>query len=130
MSVRVLQGAERRRHVRLEQLIPFKISSGDLDFVTETKNFSSSGALCLVNKHITPMTKLKLHFLLPLKRNNKVVNKRISCEGVVVRSESAVDQDSFQTAIFFSDISPRDSQIIHEFVESAMPPHESISKSL
>ena len=70
------------------------------------------------------MTKLKLQFLLPLKRNKKIVNKRISCEGVVVRSQSAVDQDSFQTAIFFSDIAPRDTQIIHEFVESAMHSHE------
>ena len=120
-----LHGIERRRHPRLEQNIPLKIFSGDMDIVTETKNLSSSGALCLVNKFITPMTKIKLHFLLPLKRNNKTVNKRISCEGVVVRSQSATDQDSFQTAIFFSDIASRDSQIIHEFVESAMHPHES-----
>ena len=124
MSTKILHTAERRRAPRLEQQIPFKISSGDLDIVTETKNLSSSGALCLVNKFISPMTKLKLHFLLPIKRNNKVVNKRISCEGVVVRSQSAVDHDSFQTAIFFSDIAPRDSQTIHEFVEAAMHSHE------
>ncbi len=118
------QGDERRRHARLEHAIPLKISSGDLDMVTETKNLSSSGAFCLVNKFIPPMTKLKLYFLLPLRCNNKVVNKRISCEGVVVRSQSAVDQEFFHTAIFFSDISSRDSQIIHEFVESSMHPHE------
>lgn len=119
MSVKHVNGAERRRHFRLEKAVPLKISGGDADIVTETLNISSSGAFCLLNKHLAPMTKLKLSFLLPLKRNNKVVNKRISCEGVVVRSQSAVDQDSFQTAIFFSDIMPRDSQIIHEFVESA-----------
>ncbi len=117
------QGSERRRHPRLEQPIALKISSGDGDIVTETKNLSSSGALCLINKFITPMTKLKLHFLLPIKKNKKIVNKRISCEGVVVRSEAAVDQDSFQTAIFFSDISPKDSQTIHEFIDFTMPAH-------
>jgi hypothetical protein len=120
--------SERRRASRLEQSIPFKISSGDIDIVTETKNLSSSGALCLVNKFIIPMTKLKLQILLPIRRNNKVVNQRISCEGVVVRSQSAVDQDSFQTAIFFSDITPRDSQIINEFVESVIHPHEPSQK--
>ena len=111
-------GAERRRHLRLEQTIPLKISSGDVDIVTETKNLSCSGALCHILKFIAPMTKLKVHLLLPLKVNNKIVTKRISCQGVVVRSESAVSQDYFHTAIFFSDISPRDIQIIHEFVES------------
>lgn len=129
MSTQTLQGIERRRHSRLEQTIPLRISDGGIDIVTETKNLSSSGAFCLVNKFITPMTKLKLQFMLPLKRNNKVVQQRINCVGVVVRSQSAVDQDSFQTAIFFSDITPRDSQIIHEFVESAMRPHEPTSKS-
>ena len=125
MSQHHLHGSERRRHLRLEKSIPIKISSGDMDIVTETKNLSCSGAFCLVDKFITPMTKLNVHLLLPLKRNNKMVSKRIHCEGVVVRSESAVDQDSFQTAIFFSDISSKDSQVIHEFVESTMYPHES-----
>ena len=119
------KGSERRRHPRLEHPIALKISSDDIDIVTETKNLSGSGALCLVSKFITPMTKLKLHFLLPIKRNNKVVNKRISCEGVVVRSEAAVDQDAFQTAIFFNDISPRDSQVLHEFVDYSMISHGS-----
>jgi len=77
-----------------------------------------------MDKFITPMTKLKLHFLLPLLRNKKMVSKRISCEGVVIRSESAVDQDCFQTAIFFSDIAPRDSKMINEFVESVVHSHE------
>ncbi len=71
------------------------------------------------------MTRLKLHLLLPLRRHHKIVTKRISCQGVVVRSESAAGQDYFNTAIFFSDISPRDIQMIHEFVESVMQPHES-----
>ena len=118
------QGIERRRHTRLEQGVPLKISSGDVEIVTETKNLSCSWVFCLVNKFITPMTKLKLNFLLPIKKNKKVVNKHISCEGVVVRCESAVDQDSFNTAIFFNDIAPRDTQMIHDFVESLAHPHE------
>ena len=120
MSSRSPQGAERRRHLRLEHSVPVKISSGDIDIVTETMNLSCSGTFCRINKYVAPMTKLKLNLLLPLRKNNKVVSKRIYCEGVVVRTESAAQGDYFQTAIFFSDISPRDSQIICEFVESVI----------
>ena len=66
------------------------------------------------------MTRLKLNLLLPLRKNNKIVTKRIHCEGVVVRTESGKEDDFFLTAIFFSDISPRDSQAIGEFVASVI----------
>lgn len=66
------------------------------------------------------MTKLKLNLLLPLRKNNKIATKRIHCEGVVVRTETAKDGDHFLTAIFFSDISPKDSKIITEFVDSVI----------
>lgn len=118
MSTSNARGAERRRHPRLEHSVPVKISSGDLDIVTETSNLSCSGAFCRCNKFIAPMTKLKLTLLLPLRKNNKIATKRIHCEGVVVRTESAKAGDHFLTAVFFSDINPRDSQIITEFVES------------
>lgn len=117
------RAAERRRHPRLEQNIPLKISSGEVDIVTQTRNLSCSGALCLIDKFIAPMTKLKLHLLLPLRRSHGVATKRISCEGVVIRSESAAE--GFQTAIFFSDISARDSLVIREFVDSVMHAHGS-----
>jgi hypothetical protein len=113
-------GAERRRHLRLEHNVPVNISGGDIDIVTETKDLSCSGAFCRVNKFIAPMTKLKLNLLLPLRKNGKIVDKRINCEGVVVRTEAAADGESFHAAIFFSDISPKDSQIISEFVESVL----------
>jgi hypothetical protein len=38
---------------------------------------------------------------------------------VVVRSQ-VVGEDDYDTAIFFSDIAPKDSQTINEFVESMM----------
>ena len=76
------------------------------------------------------MTKLKLHLLLPVRKNKKIITKRIHCDGVVVRAESASNGDYFHTAIFFNDISPRDSQAINEFVESVLneginPAHDS-----
>ena len=113
-------GAERRRHPRLEQSVPVKISSPDADILTETVNLSCSGVFCRINKHMEPMTKLKIHLLLPVRRNNKLVTKKITCQGVVVRSQSVPTQDYFDTAIFFSDINPRDSQTIGEYVENVL----------
>ncbi|MBI4309377.1 MAG: PilZ domain-containing protein [Candidatus Omnitrophica bacterium] len=114
------RGSERRRHPRLEHNVPVKISSGDVDIVTETSNLSCSGAFCRIDKYIAPMTRLKLNLLLPLRKNNKIATKRIHCEGVVVRTESTKEDDSFLTAIFFSEISPRDAKIVSEFVESVI----------
>ncbi|MCK5260521.1 MAG: PilZ domain-containing protein, partial [Candidatus Omnitrophica bacterium] len=78
---------ERREDPRLENNIPVKICQDGGDIVTETQNVSRSGAYCRVNQYIEPMTKLKIHLLLSFSKNEKSVTKKISCEGVVVRSE-------------------------------------------
>lgn len=114
-------GPERRRHARLEHAVPVKISSGDFDIVTQTRNISCSGAFCRVSRHLAPMTKLKVHLLLPGRSGAKIVSKRIDCEGVVVRAQSAPQGDCFDTAIFFSDIKPRDSAAIARFVADRLP---------
>ncbi len=111
---------ERRRHPRIEYNIPVKMSWADADVVTETKNISSSGAYCRVSKYIEPMTKLKITLLLPVKSGAKVTTKKISCHGVVVRTENIPGQDDFFTAIFFSDIHPKDSRILAQYVESVL----------
>ncbi len=112
-------GMERRRHLRLDYNIPVKISSDDGDIVTETTNLSCSGAFCRIAKYLAPMTKLKINLLLPIRKNDRIVTKRVGCQGVVVRSES-VPGAGFNTAIFFNDIAPRDSQIINDFVQLAI----------
>ena len=111
-------GLERRRHARLEHAVPVKISGGDFDIVTQTRNISCSGAFCQVSKYLAPMTKLKVHLLLPSRSGTKTVSKHIDCEGVVVRAQSAPQEDCFNTAIFFSDIKSRDSAAIARFVAS------------
>ena len=111
---------ERRRAPRLEHNVPLKLSSVDVEIVTETKNLSSSGAYCRVNKFIEPMTKLKIHLLLPVKKNNRMTTRKVSCQGIVVRSEAVAGHDYFNTAIFFSDLSVKDSQSLKDFVDSML----------
>ena len=111
---------EKRRHLRLEYNIPVKISSDDGDILTETKNLSCSGAFCRMTQRLEPMTRLKVYLLLPLRKSDKVRPKKITCQGVVVRTQAAAEEDYYDTAIFFNDIAPKDSRTINEFVESMM----------
>jgi hypothetical protein len=113
-------GAERRRSPRLDHVVPLKLSSGDIDIVTESRNLSSSGVYCRVNSYIEPMTKLKIHLLLPVRKNNRITTKRISCQGVVVRTESVPSADYFNAAIFFNDIQPKDIRALADFVEQML----------
>ena len=112
---------EKRRHLRLELKIPVKMSSDHGDILTETKNLSCSGAFCRVSQRLDPMTKIKVHLLLPLRKNDKIRPKKITCQGVVVRVQAVAGEEYYDTAIFFSDIAPKDSRSINEFVESMIP---------
>ncbi len=115
-----LLSQEKRRHLRVEYNIPVKISGDHGDILTETKNLSCSGAFCRMTQRLEPMTKLKVHLLLPLRKTDKATTKKITCQGVVVRTQAAGGQDNYDTAIFFSDIAPKDSRTIDEFVESML----------
>ena len=124
-------GRERRRHPRLEHTVPVKMSGGDVDIVTETRDISASGASCRVSAYLAPMTKLKIHLRLPLPAGQagvrgpgaspKAATKRIDCQGVVVRAEAVPEGGYFHTAIFFSDIKPRDVETIARFIASKLP---------
>ena len=111
---------ERRGHPRIEDNIPLKISSEEGDVVTETWNLSRSGVYCRVNKYIDPMTKLKIHLLLPLKQNKKTLTKKILCQGVVIRTEAVPGTKLYNTAIFFNELQHKDADYISDFVNERM----------
>lgn len=110
---------ERRKHTRVKTHIAVKLSRDEWgDIVAETENISPAGALCRINRSLEPMTKLKIHILLPFKRSGSNKTKAICCEGVVVRSEPAPQNGYYSVAIFFSGISRRDAENIEEYVAS------------
>ncbi len=111
---------ERRIHPRLEDNIPLKISSEDEDLVTQSYNLSRTGVYCRISKYIAPMTKLKIHLLLPLKKSGKTVTKKISCQGVIVRTEAVTGQEHYNAAIFFSDIQHKDADHISDFIHEEL----------
>ncbi|MBN1869870.1 MAG: PilZ domain-containing protein [Candidatus Omnitrophica bacterium] len=117
---------ERRKDPRLENNIPVKISQEGGDIVTETKNISRSGAYCCVNQYIEPMTKLMVHLLLSFSKAGKTVTKKISCEGVIVRTEPAADDGKYHIAIFFSDIKKRDAESVTDYVDTYLSKKETV----
>ena len=112
--------SERRKHQRLESNIPVKICCDEFDIVTQTANVSRSGVYCRVNKYIEPMTKLKIQLLLPFKGEKKTVTKKVSCYGVIVRTESVPKEDAFNVAIYFNDMASRDAACLADFINSML----------
>ena len=112
--------SERRRSPRLEGNIPVKIHCEDFDLVTETRNLSCTGAYCQVSKYLEPMTKLLICLLLPFKKHEKIVTKKISFSGVVVRSESQPGDKNFNIAIYFNDIPPKEKKILSDYIDSTL----------
>ena len=110
---------ERRKHPRLQNNVPIKIISDEGDIVTETANISRSGIYCKVDTFLNPMTKLRIDLLIPMRKNGKSTTKKISCEGAVVRTEQIPGQEeAYNVAIFFQDISKRDAAHIADYVDS------------
>jgi hypothetical protein len=118
---------EKRKDPRVANNIPVKICSEHGDIVTETGNISRSGVYCKIDKYIEPMTKMKVHLLLPIKKNGKNASKKISCNGVVVRTEPITGNENFNVAVFFNDISQRDAETIADYINNLLE-EQSIKK--
>jgi len=65
------------------------------------------------------MTKLGIHLLLPLKKGDKTVTKKISCQGVVVRVESQPTNEYFNIAIYFNHIDTKDTKCLADYISTA-----------
>ena len=111
---------ERRQSPRVSKILPIKLSDSEFDILTETRNVSSSGAYCSVNKPLDLMTKLGVVILLPIQKNKSKTIKKINCCGVVVRLEQDGDSQKhpYRVAIFFSDLKEQDRKILRFYIDS------------
>jgi c-di-GMP-binding flagellar brake protein YcgR len=113
--------AERRRHPRINERLPFTLKAEGFDTVTQTINLSCLGAYCQLAKHIPLMTHLKITLALPRGDQNKDF-EYVECRGVVVRVEeggSGSHRGSvYNTAIYFSEIEESEREKIVRLVES------------
>ncbi len=110
---------ERRRSIRIEEALPFKIGHDKFEILAETVNVSEHGALCLVDGNVPVMTQLALALTLPgATKSSK--GKNIRMKGVVVRRDHDPASKKYFLAIFFSQISPKDQQVLSRFIESRL----------
>jgi c-di-GMP-binding flagellar brake protein YcgR len=113
-----MQREDRRKHFRLDAVLPLKLFHTDADFITETINISCGGAYCRIDKFIPVMTKIKIVMFVPVMGKTK--SYKISCDGIVVRTEPeypSEDIDSYNIAIFFSDLKKTDRSKIAAYVK-------------
>ncbi|MBU2541202.1 MAG: PilZ domain-containing protein [Candidatus Omnitrophica bacterium] len=117
------KGSERRRASRVEKNVPIKIKEVNFDSVSETRNLSSSGIYCRLDKYIAPMEKVVMILLVPrLKESSpgKDRCKKVECEGTIVRTElvnDPIEGDYYNVAIFFSEIKKADKSYIEKYVK-------------
>lgn len=109
---------ERRRSIRLDEKLPFKIGHEDYESEAHTLNVSVNGALCLVERDIPLMTSLKIALSLPAKGKSR--NKIIRIKAAVVRKDKQRPAGPYLVALYFSDISSEDRQALQNFIESRL----------
>jgi c-di-GMP-binding flagellar brake protein YcgR len=110
---------ERRKHPRVEKILPIKAFGETFDFVTETMNIGAGGVLCHLERPIPVATKLRMVLLLPSLDSPKPF--KIDCEGIVVRVQENLNltgKDRYYIAIMFSDIRPEDKAKIIQLVNA------------
>ena len=100
---------ERRRSVRIDDTLPFKVGLEGFEQEASTLNISSTGAMCLLDKVIPMMTKLRVAISLESK-------KTIHLKGVVVRTDKDLATNKFRAAIFFSEISASDREALERYI--------------
>lgn len=114
-----IQIKEKRRYLRLKKRIPLHLKDEQFDAIAYTTNISQRGALCQLNYQIPLMSKLQIKLLLPSPEDNKTASNQIICQGVVVRSQPVVKDNSafYDTAIFFTKLSRANEKKIAHYVE-------------
>ena len=107
---------ERRISPRISHKLSLTVKAGSFDLVTESLNISSSGVYCQTGTLIPAMTKVNILLVLPDK-------SKLRCKGVVVRCEKSHKlSDKFNTAIFFNEISIRDSECLLSYIQGHLAP--------
>ena len=105
--------SERRRDTRFEINQIVEMSFGRETFLHATGlNVSKTGMLCETDSYLEPYTQVSFMMSLPIGS----VTVRISCEGIVVRSD--IESDRYLAGISFTSMSDEDAQTLDKFLKS------------
>jgi c-di-GMP-binding flagellar brake protein YcgR len=117
-----LSQRERRKYPRTIAKIPLKIKHQQQEIVTATHDISCIGVYCTIEQYIEPFCRLSIVLSLPGTKSF------IRCQGIVVRVEKDKEvgsRKSYNIAIFFNEMKPRDRAKLMRYVQSQIYPCES-----
>lgn len=111
---------ERRRSPRIEDGgLSLKLNIDDFDTVTHTLNLSASGIYCKIDREIPLMSRVKLVLMIPDTAKDEKTIRNLALDGVVVREHPVIIDGQikhYDAAIFFDNLSSKDSEIISEYI--------------
>ena len=110
---------ERRVYPRLAHKLPLNLAVNGYDFSTVSRNISSVGAYCHLDKYMPPFTKISVKLSLPT-RDAAGKNTIVECKGVVVRTEDETD-GGFNLAIFFNQMRDDQRKKIAQYISRFLP---------
>lgn len=119
--------SEQRKYPRIAETVSCQLLVGpEKSFQTLTKNLSCGGALCSLSEEIAPMTQLEVVLDLPAVRGGMAsARQQVHCQGVVIRQDRLpLEEHSYLTAIYFSNLKTEDRRRIGEFVLQSMFSHD------
>lgn len=117
--------AERRAYPRVkDEGLALKLNTGGFDMITHTLDVSASGIYCKVDKEIPLMSRVKMILMVPDILGESKTTKSVEIEGVVVREHPVIvkgRKKHFDVAIFFDNLSPKNRDIIANYVLNKSP---------
>jgi len=114
---------EKRKHLRINKRMSFKLKIEDSVVTAEMINLSCSGTYCRVNKLIPLMTDLRIVLAL-ISGNEENEVEYVECEGTVVRIEEVSPEDNiYNIAVFFNDIKEYERDKIANFIRKHQNPN-------
>jgi len=114
--------SDRRVSRRVDVNLPLKIAGAGFRYATDTKNVSSSGLYCQLDRFIPLMTRLDMTMVVPVIIRNRKVEKEIVCSAVVVRIEPETEQSAgtvYHAGSFFTAIKDKDRDIIEHYIQQS-----------
>ena len=113
-------GHERRRHHRVSADLPFRLVNEQGDEETfDLVDLSESGARITCGHPISAMTRIRVAMVLPGRLVGQEDDVRLATTGVVVWSHR-VEDDVYDTGVFFPELDPASSDLLQAYVMSAV----------
>ena len=111
---------ENRRYPRFILMLPLEISSPEFSLQTKTKNISSCGFYCAVDRFIPKETEIKVSMKISLTIDRQLIKKTIICSAKVVHIDPPNSRRdvNYNVGIEFSNIRKPVRDLLEKYIQS------------